>query len=159
MDKLEAPKKIRKLKPKQKAALENWLETGSETFGNLYASCIEAGFRPSYALNISHLRPSWLSEAIDQADFEAKHIKAGIQQLATAAPNSRSPDDTRLKAYELLGKITGIIDNKNGNTTNVIVQPILGGRSKETNPKEEKVIDIDTEGNVEESVVDSLESD
>lgn len=129
MKQIEAPKKIKKLKPKQKATLMNWLTPASETYGNLYASCIKAGFRPSYALNISHLKPSWLSESIEQVDFNPQHIKAGIQQLAIAAPNSRSPDDTRLKAYEMLGKITGIIDNKNGNTTNVFVQPILNGES------------------------------
>lgn len=129
-------KKPKRLKPKQRATLENWLKPDSETYGNLYQSCIKAGFRPSYALNISHLRPNWLSESIESIDFNHQHIKAGIQQLATQTTDpvdSRSPADTRLKAYEILAKITGMIDSKT-NTTNVIVQPILGGQSQ-TPPK------------------------
>lgn len=124
------PNKTKKLKPKQKLAIDNWLNPASQTFGNLYQSCIKAGFRPTYALNIAHLRPSWLSETINQIQLDTDHIKQGIQAIATAQNlDSRSPADTNLKAYELLAKMSGQIDNKNGNTTNILVQPILGGSS------------------------------
>ena len=132
-----------KLKPKQKLTIGYWTSEDSETFGNLYQSAIKAGFSRSYALNLSHLRPSWLSETIENAQFEPKHIQQGIQNLAKNAPNSKSPDDTRLKAWELLAKITGMTDNKSSTTIN-IVKPILGGDTQATTTKQQnrEVIDL-----------------
>lgn len=114
---------------RQRLFIENWISPESETFGNAYQSARRAGFSNSYALNITNLAPSWLSENIERLNLEQEHIKQGIQKLAINAPNSKSPDDTRLKAYETLAKITGMIDNKNTNITQVNVQPILGGQS------------------------------
>lgn len=132
--------KAMKLKPKQRETISNWLDPNSPTYGNLYQSAIKAGFKRTYALNLSHLRPSWLSETLENAQLEAEHIKQGIQQLAMQAPDSRSPDDTRLKAYELLAKITGLIDSKH--QTNVtLVQPILGAASTPPTPNK-TVIDL-----------------
>lgn len=138
------PLKPKKLKPKQKLTLEYWLNPQSTTFGNLYQSCIKAGFRPSYALNISHLRPSWLSETMDTMLLDSDHIKQGIQAIATAEHlDSRSPADTNLKAYELLAKMSGQIDSKGqGSTTNILVQPILGGSSATTTTTPNPPIDI-----------------
>lgn len=112
---------------KQKMAMDNWTNPGSQTFGNAYQSFLKAGFSPSYAKNVMNITPKWLSEYIDRIDFQPEQIKQGIQALATKSKDSRSPDDTRLKAYEILAKITGMIDNK-GTTVN-IVQPILNGQS------------------------------
>lgn len=126
MSELQTVKPLR-LKPKQKLTIKYWTDEQSETFGNLYQSAVKAGFRRTYALKLLSNRPLWLSETV-MANYEPAQIKQGIQNIAKAAPNSRSPDDTRLKAFELLGKIAGMIDTK-GNTTNVIVQPILNGES------------------------------
>lgn len=123
----EITDKPKRLNPKQKKTIQYWVDEHSESFGNLYQSAVNAGFRPSYALKLSSNRPSWLSETV-LANFEPTQIKQALQNLAMSAPNSRSPDDTRLKALEILSKITGMIDNKQ--TTNVmLVQPILGGQS------------------------------
>jgi len=121
-------KRAKRLKPKQQLALDYWMNSDSDTFGNLYKSCLKAGFRPSYALNIANLNPSWLSENIDLQQLNPEHIKQGVQRIATGEINSRSVDDTRLKAYELLGRYAGMDNNKQ--TTNVtLVQPILAGAS------------------------------
>ncbi len=114
--------------PKQRAFLSNWLTPASETYGNAYKSALQAGYRPGYAINILNESPKWLLSFTDRLDFTVEHIKAGIQGLALAAPNSRSPDDTRLKAYELLAKNAGMID-KQGGINFTVVQPILGGQS------------------------------
>jgi hypothetical protein len=133
--------KKKKLNPKQKLAIEYWLTPNSKTFGNLYKSCLEAGFSPSYALNISSSKPIWLSENVDKQILDPEHIKQGIQQIATNKDvDSRSPADTNLKAYELLGRYAGM-DNSNTGTTINIVQPILNGQSV---PKtDRKKVDID----------------
>jgi hypothetical protein len=120
--------KRKRLNIKQSKTLEYWLSPKSITYGNLYRSALQAGFSKSYALNLTSLRPSWLSEAIDLAKLEASHIAQGVQALAVSAPNAKSPDDTRLKAYELLAKLSGLLDSNKGTTVN-IVQPILGGAS------------------------------
>lgn len=117
-----------KLKPKQRLAIDNWLKPDSDTFGNLYRSCIKAGFKPSYALNVTHLKPQWLSDTIERTQLNTEHIKQGVQQLATNPNvNSRSPADTNLKAYELLGKYAGMEQQTTTHIT--VVQPILGGAS------------------------------
>lgn len=129
-------------KPSKKNDLfmELWTSPNSETFGNVYKSGIAAGFSKSYAKNLLNVAPKWLSTYIDRTNFTNDHIKMALQELATNAPDSRSPDDTRLKSLEILAKIQGMIDNKGGNTTNILVQPILGGQS--TPPP--KVINQDT---------------
>lgn len=119
---------IWKNSPKQQLFIEYWLTPTSETFGNSYRSALKAGFKSTYAYNIMNVTPKWLLSSIDRLDMQDEHIKAGIQQIALAAPNSRSPDDTRLKAYETLGKIRGMID-KPGGASFTFVQPILGGKS------------------------------
>lgn len=134
-------KRAKRLKPKQQLALDYWMNSDSDTFGNLYKSCLKAGFRPSYALNIANLNPSWLSENIDLQQLNPEHIKQGVQRIATGEINSRSVDDTRLKAYELLGRYAGMDNNKQ--TTNVtLVQPILAGASyKPNNSGDTTIID------------------
>jgi hypothetical protein len=140
-----APTKTKRLKPKQRQTIYYWTTPTSETYGNLYKSAVLAGFRPSYALNITHLRPSWLSETMESLQLEEEHIRQGIQHIATKPViESRSPDDTRLNAYELLGEITGMIGKNKGTTTNILVQPILGGVSAQTDKKPTHTVDIDT---------------
>ena len=121
--------------PKQKAFLSNWLDPESETYGNAYKSAINAGFKPGYAINILNESPKWLLSFTDRVDFGEEHIKQGIQGLALNAPNSRSPDDTRLKAYELLAKYRGMID-KQGGVNFTVVQPILDGKSMHKSTKD-----------------------
>ena len=135
------PIKQIKLKPKQKLAIENWLEPTSDTFGNLYKSCLKAGFSPSYSLNISSSKPLWLSENIDQTILDPEHIKQGIYKIATGRIDSRSVDDTRLKAYELLGRYAGLDNQGKGNVTVVNVQPILGGDSVKYAHAHDHIID------------------
>jgi hypothetical protein len=114
---------------KQKLAMESWLTADSKTFGNLYLSFKNAGFSDSYCKNISNLAPKWISEYIQLTHFTPEHTRQGIQSLAQNAPNSRSPDDTRLKALEVLADIQGLTGKSKGNTTNILVQPILSGLS------------------------------
>lgn len=134
------PKQPKKLKPKQKRAIELWLSPQSKTYGNLYKSCVEAGFRNSYALNIASNKPLWLSETVESTlKLEREHIINGIQHLATNPyVDSRSPADTNLKAYELLAKYAGL-DQSTGTTIN-IVQPILNGQSMSSTPVK---VDVD----------------
>lgn len=129
---------------KQKLFMEYYTNPESPTFANAYRSGIKAGFSPSYSKNITHLAPSWLSEFMEKMDLTAGHIKLGISKIATGEINSRSIDDTRLKAYELLMKIEGM--DKNTTTTNInIVQPILSAvtdPNNQTTPKP-SYIDLD----------------
>lgn len=140
--------------PQQHKFMEHWLEPSSKTFGNAYQSALQAGYGDAYASQISSpaVNNKWIQEYTKRLVLSEEHIVAAIQNLAlnTDDPiDSRSPADTRLKALEILSKIKGMIDQKH-NTTNVIVQPILGGLSKNPTPPKIKidnqVIDqIDTE--------------
>ena len=113
---------------KQIDFMERWLSPHSETYSNVMKSAIAAGYSKSYAEKILTFNQVWISEYMKRVGMTKEHIKMGIQQLALAAPHSRSPDDTRLKAFEILGKIEGMID-KQGGVSFTFVQPILGGKS------------------------------
>lgn len=117
--------------PQQHLFMDNWITPTSTTFGNAYQSAINAGYSTYYATQITApaVLNQWIKDYTRKLDFGPEHIKQGLQQLAITARDSKSPDDTRLKAYEILAKITGMIDNKNVNVTQVNVQPILGGES------------------------------
>lgn len=120
----------KRLNPKQKKTIEYWFDPNSETYGNLTRSAIKAGFRPKYALNLASNKPLWLYETVESTlKLEKDHIINGVQQIATN-PNvdSRSPADTNLKAFELLGNWAGL--STHTQQTNVtLVQPILAGAS------------------------------
>lgn len=115
---------------KQRLFIEYWINPESETFGNAYKSGLRAGFSRTYSLNITSLAPKWLSENIEKLNLYEEHIKQGIYDIAlnTDNTNSRSPNDTKLKAFEVLSDIHGLI-GKNKGTTVTIVQPILSGQS------------------------------
>lgn len=116
--------------PKHTRYMELWLDPRSNLFGNAHASALEAGFSPYYANQIASpsVGNKWITEYTKKLTLTDEHIRQGIQSLAISANNAKSPDDTRLKAYEILSRINGMIDSKN--TTNVVlVQPILNGSS------------------------------
>lgn len=117
---------------RQRLFLEYWITPSSETFGNAYKSAIKVGFSNNYALNITAAAPQWLVENVEGLNLTTEHIKQGLYELATKTydpVDSRSPADTRLKAYETLAKISGMIDNKNSTVNVNVVQPILNGES------------------------------
>lgn len=126
--------------PQQTKFMEHWLDPRSETFGNAHKSALLAGYNERYAAQIASpaVNNLWIQAYTKKLNLTEEHIKQGIQNLAVQAENSRSPDDTRLKAYEVLARIQGILDNKN--QTNVtLVQPILSGQSLGDNKHKKKV--------------------
>src|ERR1039458_2316228 len=125
----DIPKKFKWLaKKKQIAFMDAFLQPSSKTFGNAYQSALSVGYSHHYAKHMLSFKQAWIAEYMNRIEYDSANIKMGIQELSKDAPNSRSPDDTRLKAYELLGKIHGMID-KQGAVNFTLVQPILGGIS------------------------------
>lgn len=123
--------------PQQHKFMDSWINPKSPTFGNAYESAKQAGYNDRYAAQISSpsINNKWIQEYQKKLNLTEEHIRQGIQQLAIRANDSRSPDDTRLKAYETLARISGMIDSKNSITV-VNVQPILGGESVTLPPKQ-----------------------
>lgn len=126
--------------------MDSWLNPMSDTFGNAHKSALKAGYNERYAAQISSpaVNNAWIQEYTRKLDFGPEHIKQGIQQLAIRAQDSRSPDDTRLKSYEILAKIHGMIDSKNTGVIVNVVQPILGGESVVV-AEDRKVVDVAVE--------------
>jgi len=128
--------------PKQNLFMKLWLEPSSITFGNAHASALEAGYSPYYAQQLSSpsVNNKWITEYTKGTVMDAEHTKQALQDVylnPKTYNNSRSPADTRLKALEILAKVNQMIDSKQ-TTNNILVQPILSGKSVE---KEKKVID------------------
>lgn len=142
--------------------MEYWTDPASETFGNVYRSGLKAGFSPTYSKNLLNVAPKWLTTYIDQTNYTKDHIIQGVQALAKSAPNAKSPDDTRLKAYELLAKFQGLGDKASTTTIN-IVQPILNGESMKNRPPKEviegEVVSLaDTDASLDTSLNTSTDS-
>ncbi len=117
--------------PKQHDFMTRWLSPSSATFGNAFQSALEAGYAPKYANQLASpaVNNKWIQEYTNRLIMSEEHIIAALSDIATGKNiDSRSKSDTQVKALEILGKIRGMIDNK-GVTTNILVQPILGGTS------------------------------
>jgi hypothetical protein len=96
--------------PKQNLFLSNYLEPTSPTFANAYQSAIQAGYKHYYAKQIASpsVHNDWLQEHTNKQEYKLQHILASVIKIAdTSDTDSKSPDDTRLKALELLAKLQG----------------------------------------------------
>lgn len=112
---MKSLKKSNHLNKQQQLFISYYLTPESPTFANAYKSALQAGYKEEYAQNITHLNPKWLSDIIGQTSLEYRHIIQTIQELASfnRKIESKSPDDTRLKALELLSKLQGhLIERK-----------------------------------------------
>lgn len=119
--------------PQQNLFMQCWLDPGSDTFSNQHRSALKAGYTDSYAMRIASADTGnqWISNYLKMTNMDSEHVKQGLQDIylnPKTFNNSRSPADTRLKALELLAKVTGLLNDK-PSTTVTIVQPILGGTS------------------------------
>jgi hypothetical protein len=117
--------------PRQLQFMQYWFDPESPTHSNAYKSALRAGYSPYTANKITSISEDnkWIGEYRRNIAFKGDHVIQGIETIAKKRTiDSKSPDDTRLKAYEALAKITGVLDTKN--TTNInIVQPILSSSS------------------------------
>lgn len=119
--------------PQQNTFMEAWLQPSSPTFSNAYQSALKAGYSEYYAqkLTAADTGNAWIGEYVRMAHMKPEHVIQGLQDIYSnprSYNNAKSPADTRLKALELLAKITGILDGQQ-HTSITIVQPILGGAS------------------------------
>ena len=96
--------------PKQQIFLSNYFDPTSNTFGNVFQSAINAGYRESYARTLTRQsnKNMWISEYLSNSTLLPEHIISGITNVATTAIR----DSDKLKALELLGKIQGMFIDK-----------------------------------------------
>lgn len=62
----------RLLTAQQELFLSSYINSESDTFSNAFRSALLAGYSESYAENITHLMPEWLSEYIGKDDMLKK---------------------------------------------------------------------------------------
>ncbi len=118
--------------PQQHEFMTRWISPSSQTFGNAFQSALLAGYSEKYANQIAapSIANKWKQEYTNRLVLSEDHIIAALSDIAIGRNlDSRSPADTQVKALEIMGKIKGMIDNGKGQTTNVLVQPILNGES------------------------------
>lgn len=102
--------------PKQQLFLENYFDPQSKTFGNVFQSALTAGYKESYARTLTRQsnKNIWLVEYLNKNVLQAEHITAGITSIATD-PHSKPSE--RLKAYELLAKLQGMLVDRSANVS------------------------------------------
>lgn len=108
--------------PKQLLFMNNWLDPKSTTFANAYQSALAAGYSEPYAAQITaeDTGNKWIREYMRMALLQPEHIIQKIQSIATGAVDSKSPDDTRLRALELLAKLSGMLIERREVTAEVL---------------------------------------
>jgi len=76
------PEKIEDLKdPRQLRTIALWRNPKSETFGNLRASAIQAGYSETYADNLTQLRPVWLSLSVERDIERVKRAERNLDNI------------------------------------------------------------------------------
>jgi hypothetical protein len=95
--------------PQQILFLQNYLDPESPTFSNAYRSAKNAGYSEEYSKDILYESPQWIREYQGLSNMKLEHIEQSLIKLASFERDidSRSPDDTRIKAIELLSKLKG----------------------------------------------------
>ena len=107
--------------PQQELFLDHYLDVNSSTFGNAYQSALAAGYSEDYAKHITAMRPEWLADNSRIRNLEFNHLTSIADNIATTKHiNSKSPDDTRLKAVELSAKLKGLLVDRKEVKTAVI---------------------------------------
>jgi hypothetical protein len=100
-----------KLDARQEMFLSYYLDPYSSTFANAYQSALQAGYNKHYSRNITSKGVNWLSDYVDKSELKLDHINRTLTELASFSRqvDSKSPDDTRIKALELLSKLNGLL--------------------------------------------------
>lgn len=109
--------------PKQESFVAYYIDVKSkDTFGNVYQSALKAGYSDSYARKIasSSVANQWIAEYVKKRVLEPEHIIQGITNLAITSIR----DSDKLKAYELLAKLEGMLVDRTANM-NVNIEAAL----------------------------------
>lgn len=109
--------------PKQQLFLYNYFEPTSKTFGNVFQSAISAGYKESYARTLTRRnnKNMWLTEYARSTQLQPEHITAGITSIAT---DQNAKPSERLKGYELLAKLQGMLIDRSA-TLSVNIEAAL----------------------------------
>ena len=138
------------LDPKQARFVQNYLDPMSPTYANIYQSGLSAGYSPSYSQSIMALNPKWIQDLKDKVIPSEVEIIQGIKAETTyglkeGEKNTAMSAQTRLKAYELLGKTRKIdifADGRANNSFTGDIHITLGTQAGNTEDPNKAIIDI-----------------
>lgn len=99
------------LNSKQVAFLELYLDPNSNTFANAYKSARAVGYSDNYSKQITGVSSKWITEYNRNINLSLDHINRTLTEIASFSRevDSKSPDDTRIKALELISKLNGYL--------------------------------------------------
>jgi len=112
--------------PKQETFMFHYLDPTSKTFGNIYQSGLLAGYSDSYAKKLASksIANQWIGDYVNKMVLQPDHIVQGIQKLAITSIR----DSDKLRAYELLAKMQGMLIDRSANlTANVSLEQLIDG--------------------------------
>lgn len=112
--------------PKQELFVQHYIDPKSNSFGNTYRSALLAGYSDSYARKLSSksIGNQWISEYVNKVALQPEHIVQGIQSLAITSIR----DSDKLRAYELLAKLQGLLVDRSANlSANVTLEQLIDG--------------------------------
>ncbi len=91
---------------RQQKFVELYCDTGSATYSNCYQSALAAGYTEQTARNLSHNRPTWLSDKLGQLRvFEPQDLVAKLSQIID---NPHETTANQLKAIDMLLKVNNM---------------------------------------------------
>jgi len=81
--------------PLQAKCIKLYTNPESNTFGNLYQSAVESGFKPSYARAITGAKPSWITETLQNTVEMIQASEKNLKRYATIELRLDTPDDKK----------------------------------------------------------------
>lgn len=86
--------------PRQEKFLSAYLDPKSPTWSNALQSALHAGYEQEYAENITHLMPTWLSDAIGDSALISKALVNLQEALDGYMDTEQGPKQIKWKATE-----------------------------------------------------------
>lgn len=138
-----------KLDPKKADFERYYLDPMSPTYGNCSASARRAGYSNSYSLALIVQKPKWFTEMRERVLPDEVDIINGIKRethygLRDGEKDTAMAAQTRLKAYELIGKtrkVDAFADGRSNNSFSGDIHITLGNPDKPL-PANSQVIDL-----------------
>lgn len=111
------------LDPRQELFIDSYFNVNSKTFGNCYKSAIKAGYSDLTARNLTHNKPTWLSEKI--GELKVMEPELLVLKLSQIINNSTETTANKLKAIDMLMKHNGMYGSTYQNNVQINIQDVL----------------------------------
>jgi len=111
------------LDPRQERFINSYFDVSSVTFGNCYQSAIGAGYSIQTARNLTHNRPTWLSEKLGQLHVMEPELL--LLKLTTIINSPAENTQNKLRGIDMMMKYYQMFGKSKHNAKTITIQDVL----------------------------------